>query len=50
MPFDEWDDIPIMQRWCILTQGIVYLNHLVATGGIAAKDYGDGVLLYESAR
>ena len=50
VPFDEWDDIPIMQRWCILTQGIVYLNHLVATGGIAAKDYGDGVLLYESTQ
>lgn len=50
VPFDEWDDIPIMQRWCILTQGIVYLNHLVATDRIAAKDYGDGVLLYESVR
>lgn len=50
VPFDEWDDIPIMQRWCILTQGIVYLNHLVATGGIAAKNYGDGVLLYESTQ
>lgn len=50
VPFDEWDDIPIMQRWCILTQGIVYLNHLVATGRIAAKDYGDGVLLYESVQ
>ena len=21
VPFDEWDDIPIMQRWCILTPG-----------------------------
>lgn len=50
VPFDEWDDIPIMQRWCILTQGIVYLNHLVATDRIAAKDYGDGVLLYESVQ
>lgn len=50
VPFDEWDDIPIMQRWCILTQGIVYLNHLVATGRIVAKDYGDGILLYESAK
>ena len=50
VPFDDWDAIPLMQRWCILTQGIAYLNHLVATGGIAAKDYGDGVLLYESAR
>ena len=50
VPFDEWDDIPIMQRWCILTQGIVYLNHLVATDRIAAKDYGDGVLLYESTQ
>ena len=50
VPFDEWDDIPIMQRWCILTQRIVYLNHLVATGGIAAKNYGDGVLLYESTQ
>lgn len=49
VPFDDWDDIPIMQRHIMLTQGIVYLNHLVSTGRITAKDYGDGILLYESA-
>ena len=50
MPFDDWDDIPIMQRYIMLTQGIVYLKHLVDIGGIVAKDCGDGILLYESVR
>ena len=50
VPFDDWDDVPIMQRYIMLTQGVVYLNHLVDTGRIVAKDYGDGILLYESAR
>ena len=39
-----------MQRYIMLTQGVVYLNHLVDAGRIVAKDYGDGILLYESAR
>ena len=34
----------------MLTQGIVYLKHLVAGGSIKAKTYGDGIQLYESAR
>ena len=50
VPFDDWEDIPIMQRYIMLTQGIVYLKHLVDTGGIVAKDCGDGILLYESVR
>ena len=50
VPFDDWEDIPIMQRYIMLTQGIVYLKHLVAGGSIKAKTYGDGIQLYESAR
>ena len=50
VPFDDWEDIPIMQRYIMLTQGIVYLKHLVADGSIAAKTYGDGIQLYESAK
>ena len=41
---------PIMQRYIMLTQGIVYLKHLVADGSIKAKTYGDGIQLYESVR
>lgn len=37
VPFDDWEDIPIMQRYIMLTQGIVYLKHLVADGSIKAK-------------
>ena len=50
VPFDDWDDIPIMQRYIMLTQGVVYLNHLVDAGRITARDYGDGVILYEPAQ
>ena len=50
VPFDDWEDIPIMQRYIMLTQGIVYLKHLVADGSIKAKTYGDGIQLYESAK
>ena len=50
VPFDDWEDIPIMQRYIMLTQGIVYLKHLVADGSIKAKTYGDGIQLYESVR
>ena len=50
VPFDDWEDIPIMQRYIMLTQGIVYLKHLVADGSIKVKTYGDGIQLYESVR
>lgn len=32
VPFDAWDDISFVQRWCIVTEGIVILNHLVDRG------------------
>ena len=50
VPFDDWEEISFLQRWCIVTQGIVYLNHLVAAGSISASRCGDGVLLYEVAK
>ncbi|MEG0303757.1 MBL fold metallo-hydrolase [Gordonibacter sp.] len=29
VPFDAWEDISFVQRWCIVTEGVVILNHLV---------------------
>lgn len=29
VPHDHWEDISFVQRWCIVTEGIVILDHLV---------------------
>ena len=48
VPHDSWDDISLMQRWCIVTEGIVYLKHLIARGVVAADFDSDGILRYRA--
>ncbi len=48
VPFDDWEDISFLQRWCIVTEGIVYLNHLMGRGVVATDSTGDGILRYRT--
>lgn len=41
-----WDDVAFAQRWCIVSQGIVILNHLVDCGRIRRVLTDEGVYLY----
>lgn len=49
VPFPTWEDISFLQRWCIVVEGIVYLNHLVGRGLIARTPDDAGVLRYSAA-
>lgn len=40
VPFDTWDKISFVQRWCIVTEGVVILNHLVE-GGVIRREVDD---------
>ena len=48
VPHERWEDISFMQRWCIVTEGIVYLKHLESRGLIAALPDGDGLRRYRT--
>lgn len=48
VPHERWEDISFMQRWCIVTEGIVYLKHLESRGLIAALEGGDGLRRYRT--
>lgn len=46
VPFDTWDEISFVQRWCIVTEGVVILNHLVDRGLIRREADEAGVNRY----
>lgn len=49
VPFERWDDISFLQRSCIVTEGIVYLNHLVKHGILNRELDEGGELRYRVA-
>ncbi len=48
VPHESWEDISFMQRWCIVTEGIVYLKHLESRGLIAPLVAKDGLRRYRT--
>lgn len=46
VPFDTWEDISFVQRWCIVTEGVVILNHLVDRGLVRREPDEAGVNRY----
>lgn len=46
VPHDTWEDISFLQRWCIVTEGIVYLDHVVGQGRVMRSPDIDGVYRY----
>lgn len=46
VPFDTWSDISFVQRWCIITEGIVILDHLVQRGLIRREVDEAGINRY----
>ncbi|HIT51585.1 MAG TPA: MBL fold metallo-hydrolase [Candidatus Aveggerthella excrementigallinarum] len=47
---DDWDSIFMVQRWCVVANGMAVLEHLVATGQVEAAPGADGVTRYVPAR
>jgi glyoxylase-like metal-dependent hydrolase (beta-lactamase superfamily II) len=45
VPYNSWEQITPIQRWCIVVEGIVYLDHLCRRGQIYRKCI-DGVNRY----
>ncbi len=46
---DDWDSIFMVQRWCVVANGMAVLEHLVATGQVEARPGADGVDRYYAA-
>lgn len=46
VPHPTWEEISCVQRWCIVTEGIVILNHLVGCGAISREKDEAGVNRY----
>lgn len=46
VPFDTWEEISFVQRWCIVTEGVVILNHLVDRGLVRREPDEAGVNRY----
>ena len=46
MPHGRWEDISFVQRWCILMEGFVILDHLVDSGRIRREVGEDGLRRY----
>ncbi len=43
VPFGSWEEIPVIQRSIIITQGLVMLEHLKQQGSIECSKDGDGI-------
>ena len=41
IPYDAWDDIPIIQRWIIVSETAAHLDHLVETGRLYRETRGE---------
>lgn len=48
VPCAAWEDISFVQRWCIVTEGVVILNHLVKKGCIKRELDDKGVYRYRA--
>lgn len=46
---DDWNSIFMVQRWCVIANGMAVLEHLVATGEVEARPDADGVDRYYAA-
>lgn len=46
VPFDSWEEISLTQRWCIIGEGLGYLDHLVFLGRVRRS--GDGAYRYSA--
>ena len=46
VPHGRWEDISFVQRWCILMEGLVILDHLVDRGRIRREVGEDGLRRY----
>ena len=46
VPFESWDDISIMQRSCIVREGMAILDRLVLEGHIRREMGRDGIYRY----
>ena len=46
VPFDTWEAISFVQRWCIVTEGLVILNHLVDRRAIRREPDEAGIHRY----
>ena len=46
---DDWGSIFMVQRWCVVANGMAVLEHLVATGEVEARPDADGVDRYYAA-
>lgn len=48
VPFDRWEDVSLVQRWAIVGEGLVYLDHLVEEGAVERSAGEDGVFRYRA--
>lgn len=48
VPFDRWEDVSLVQRWAIVGEGLVYLDHLVGEGAVSRTAGEDGVFRYRA--
>ncbi len=46
---DDWDSIFMVQRWCVVANGMAVLEHLVATGQVEARPTEGGPDRYYAA-
>lgn len=46
VPFDSWEEISLTQRWCIIGEGLGYLDHLVFLGQARREMGADGLFRY----
>lgn len=46
VPYPTWEEISFVQRWCIVTEGVVILNHLVGSGAIRREKDEAGINRY----
>ena len=46
----DWDACSMIVRWCVVSNGMAVLDHLLATGQVAAAVGADGVRRYLPAR
>lgn len=48
VPFDSWEEISLTQRWCIIGEGLGYLDHLVFLGQVNRELDADGIFRYRA--
>lgn len=46
VPFERWESVSLMQRWAIVGEGLVYLDHLVETNQVRKETDPGGAFRY----